>query len=150
MITGFNQQVTFPCELTLRTVDGRPHLFRHPIRELASLRSGTRHWSGTVKPGGDQVLTTGPQEAELHLEVAIPPDATLTVNVSDTPIHLTSETATVQLLVDRTSLELFANDGEVSLSRCYLPTDRGIVLTSTAPVQIAATLHTLDSIWPDR
>ena len=77
----FNQQVTFPCELTLRTVDGRPHLFRHPIHELASLRSGT---------------------------------------------------------------------SEVSLSRCYLPTDRGIVLTATAPVQVATTLHTLDSIWPDR
>ena len=28
----FNQQVTFPCELTLCTVDGRPHLFRTPVR----------------------------------------------------------------------------------------------------------------------
>ena len=110
------------------------------------------------------MLTTSPLEVELHLEVEIPDGVTVTVDVSGSPIHLTSATVdsgsspqavsgtlrTVRLLVDRTSLELFANDGEVSLSRCYLPTDRGIVLTSTAPVQVVSTLHTLDSIWPDR
>ena len=157
----FNQQVTFPCELTLRTLDGRPHLFRTPVRELATLHSGTRHWTGLVKPGDDQVLTTNPLEADLHLEVAIPPGATLTVNVSGAPIHLTSGSVTsgsepqalsgplrtVQVLIDRTSLELFANDGEVSISRCYLPTDRGVVLSSTAPVSVTSTLHTLTSMW---
>ncbi|GAA3135877.1 sucrose-6-phosphate hydrolase SacC (GH32 family) [Kribbella aluminosa] len=160
----FNQQVTIPCELRLRTVDGRPHLFRTPVRELTTLYAGTTHWSGTVKPGADKVLADGPVEVDLHLEVEIPSGAALTVDVSGTTVELTHATVTsgsepqpvsgglrtVRVLVDRTSVEVFANDGEVSLSRCYLPSGGGLVLTATAPVRVVATLHSLASMWPDR
>ncbi|GAA1571484.1 MULTISPECIES: glycoside hydrolase family 32 protein [Kribbella] len=156
----FNQQVTIPCELTLRTVDGKPRLFRTPVRELTTLYAGSTHWSGIVKPGADRVLADGPVEADLHLDVEIPSGATLTVDVSGTTTELTGTTVasqevsgrlrTVRVLIDRTSVEVFANDGEVSISRCYLPAGSGLVLTATAPVQVAATLHSLASMWPDR
>ncbi|HZX03445.1 GH32 C-terminal domain-containing protein, partial [Kribbella sp.] len=156
----FNQQVTIPCELTLRTVDGQPRLFRTPIRELTTLYSGTARWSGTVKPGAGKVLADGPVEADLHLDVEIPSGATLTVDVCGTTVELTGTTVasqavsgglrTVRILIDRTSIEVFANDGEVSISSCYLPAGGGLVLTATAPVQVATTLHSLASMWPDR
>ncbi|GAA0583661.1 glycoside hydrolase family 32 protein [Kribbella sandramycini] len=151
----FNQQVTFPCELTLRPMDGVPRLFRNPIAELATLRSGTTHWSGKVDLAHQ--LTTEPAELDLELETDLPADVTLTIDVSGTPIDLTrsqigdarlsGRLRTLRVLIDRTSIEVFANDGEVSVSRCYLPTGAGIVLRSTAAVQVAVDLHTLRSIW---
>jgi sucrose-6-phosphate hydrolase SacC (GH32 family) len=33
----YNQQMAFPCELSLRTVDGKPRLFAEPIKEIDSL-----------------------------------------------------------------------------------------------------------------
>jgi len=40
----FNQQVTFPRELTLRTTPEGPRLFRQPIRELAQLHDSEDVW----------------------------------------------------------------------------------------------------------
>jgi sucrose-6-phosphate hydrolase SacC (GH32 family) len=39
------------------------------------------------------------------------------------PVQSSSGIKKVEILVDRTSIELFANDGEVSLSACFRPTD---------------------------
>ena len=34
----FNQQMTFPCDLTLRTLNGELRLFRQPVREIERLQ----------------------------------------------------------------------------------------------------------------
>ncbi|MFI5736358.1 GH32 C-terminal domain-containing protein [Kribbella sp. NPDC051587] len=155
----FNQQVTFPCELTLRTINGRPHLFRTPIRELATLHARTTTWSGRVE--SSHVLTDSPGEIDLRIDLDIPSGATLTITVSGAPVVLTRDTVasgtaaqrlsgplrSLQLLIDRTSIEVFANDGELSISRCFLPTGTGVVLTSTAPVAVSTVLHTLKPVW---
>ena len=39
---------------------------------------------------------------------------------------LPNELKTVEILVDRTSIETFINHGEVSSSRCYLPEQSGL------------------------
>jgi len=37
------------------------------------------------------------------------------------PAPVTGHVKTVEILVDRTSIETFVNEGEVSLSACFLP-----------------------------
>ena len=56
---------------------------------------------------------------------------------------------TVEALVDRTSIEAFGNGGEVSVSRCFLPTGEGLSLTATGPgVEVRAIrAFPLKSIW---
>lgn len=56
---------------------------------------------------------------------------------------------TVEILVDRTSIETFANDGETSLSACFLPTDdRLLVECSQGPVTVRfLKVFEIESIW---
>src|SRR5262249_53695117 len=43
----FNQQMTFPCDLTLHAVNGSPRLFRKPAREIEG-RHGREHAVGDL------------------------------------------------------------------------------------------------------
>ncbi|QUQ66962.1 glycoside hydrolase family 32 protein [Kutzneria sp. CA-103260] len=155
----FNQQVTFPCELTLHTVGGAPRLFRKPVAELASLHAGGTTWSGSPAPG--KVVTLTPSTGAFHilLDAAIPNGATLTLTVFGVPIvatargvndqQLAEPLTALEILVDRTSIEVFANDGEVSISRCYLPNDSGITITASGgTVTVKSTTYKLTPIWP--
>ncbi len=55
----FNQQVTFPCELTLRSTPNGVRLFREPVRELATLHKTQDTWSDqTVKSGRNIAVGT--------------------------------------------------------------------------------------------
>jgi sucrose-6-phosphate hydrolase SacC (GH32 family) len=62
---------------------------------------------------------------------------------------VTDELSTVEILVDRTSIESFANQGEVSISRCFLPDNSGLTLTADgSPVQIhSLEVYELKSAW---
>jgi levanase/fructan beta-fructosidase len=55
----------------------------------------------------------------------------------------------VELLVDRTSIEVFVNNGEVSSTRYVLPRGNGLsVKAEGGPANIKSlTLHRLDSAW---
>jgi fructan beta-fructosidase len=57
----------------------------------------------------------------------------------------------VELLVDRTSIESFANDGEVSSTRYALPKGNGLsVKAEGGTVKINSfTVHPLRSAWPE-
>jgi sucrose-6-phosphate hydrolase SacC (GH32 family) len=120
----FNQQMTFPCELTLHA--GR--LRKWPVRELASLYAASHDClaesgelcdiSAEIAPGhawacgftvrgctvtwlaGEQCLCLGQHRA---------------------PLPLRDGRLRLRLLVDRTSLEVFGHDGEVAFSACSLP-----------------------------
>lgn len=141
----FNQQVTFPRELTLRTTPAGPRLFREPIRELASLHDGEDVWTNrTLRANQTLPLAPAGDLFRLQAEVSLDEGTTLTLNVrgskisftrtsmscSDKPVTLSTLTS-FEMLIDRTSIETFANDGEASLSKCYLPTESGLTLRAT-------------------
>jgi fructan beta-fructosidase len=141
----FNQQVTFPRELTLRTTAEGPRLFREPIRELASLHDGEDLWNNrTLRANQTLPLAPAGDLFRLQAEVSLDEGTTLTLNVrgskisftrtsmscSDKPVTLSTLTS-FEVLIDRTSIETFANDGEASLSKCYLPTESGLTLRAT-------------------
>lgn len=137
----FSQQVTFPCELTLRTTAKGLRLFRRPIREIETLQAGRDEWRDRAL-AAKQVLPLEPEGRQFHVkaDVEIAEGAKLTFNVRGVPITLTptgvssggrsgsvaERVRSVELLVDTASVETFVNDGEVSLTRFVLPKENGL------------------------
>lgn len=72
-----------------------------------------------------------------------------TVACKSRPAPVQGRIRTVEILVDRTSIEAFVNDGEVSLSACFLPTDDRLELEcERGPARIRSLrLVELESIW---
>ena len=173
----FNQQMSFPVKLTLRTLPQGIRLCREPVAEIELLHAGTRNW-----PAGDlaelaaaqfqqrfesgaisSYAVTDLREAERRLVLADEGDlfdvrmvievddgAARAVRESDgtngftievqghsveydaagqtlscmgrtAPLRNIDGRVRLQLLIDRTSLEIFGNQGEVSMSFCFLP-----------------------------
>jgi len=148
----FNQQVSFPCELTLHTTSSGLRLHRAPIREIALLHGPPDKWTDRHLNRG-VTLPLEPSGNAFHIvaEVTIPDGAKLTFHLCGANLTLTSKTfesgsarapipsplETVEILLDRTSIEAFVNHGEVSSSRCFLPERSGISVSADGtPVAI--------------
>ena len=134
----FNQQMTFPCELTLRTTPDGVRLFVYPIEAIRSLYSKSFSLENRVLEPGDNPLAHISGEL-FDIEMAIElGDATefglrlheTAVIYSDNQISCLGAKANVspidgkvalRILVDRTSIETFVNDGRVALPCCFLP-----------------------------
>jgi sucrose-6-phosphate hydrolase SacC (GH32 family) len=160
----FNQQVSFPCELTLRSTPNGPRIFREPIKEIALLHNGQDSWTNHILNAND-VWPLEPSGRLFHIraEVNIPPGARLIFNIRGVPVILTSKTVesgtrpasvfdqikTVEILVDRTSIETFVNQGEISATRFVLPHENGLsVKAEGGSVTIQSlTVYQLNSAW---
>lgn len=137
----FSQQVSFPCELTLRSTPNGPRVFREPIREIELLHNGQDSWTNRTL-NANQVLPLEPSGQLFHIKaaVSIPEGAKLTFNIRGVPVVLTAKTMEngtspasvddrieqVEFLVDWTSIEAFVNRGEVSSTRFVLPSQNGL------------------------
>ncbi|MGC8644335.1 MAG: GH32 C-terminal domain-containing protein, partial [Isosphaeraceae bacterium] len=160
----FNQQMTFPCDLSLRTFHGALRVFRKPVREIDSLHGKEHCWNDlTLKPGEPRRLEAAGDLFRILADVEIPEGSSLTVRIRGTPVTLASQSVTckskpapvtdpvktVEILVDRTSIETFVNGGEVALSACYLPADDRLELTSDrGPARVRSLrIIELRSIW---
>lgn len=149
----FNQQMTVPCEMTLR--NGR--LCKWPVHELESLRhsSGERldteaellDIEAEIEPG--RVVDCGFDVRGLTV-CYLPADGLLLVEGAAMPLPLVNGRIRLRLLIDRTSVEIFGNDGSTVCSKCHLPR------TSRQPVRFFAhgqarltelRVHELDSAW---
>ena len=141
----FNQQVTFPRELVLRTTPEGPRLFRQPIRELESLHDGEDLWTNrTLRANQTLPLAPSGDLFRLQAEVNLDEGAKLTLNIRGTKVTFTrhsmscstkpvsvSALTNFEVLIDRTSIETFANDGAASMLKCFLPTESAISLRAT-------------------
>lgn len=65
------------------------------------------------------------------------------------PASVAGGVKTVEILLDRTSAETFVNEGEVSLSACFLPTDDRLAIecTSGSATLRSLQMYPLRSIW---
>ncbi len=160
----FNQQVTFPCELTLHSTPSGPRLHREPIPEIASLHQHEDTWAAlSLKASEMKDLSASGGLYHIKITVSIPAGSTLTLTACGLPVVLTHQTIacgtdpqpvlgelkSVEILVDRTSIEVFANHGEVSISKCFLPADASVSLkASGGPVTIPSLrVFRLKSAW---
>ena len=162
----FSQMISFPCELTLHTTPDGLRVFRKPIQEIAGLHRGKDEWTYRTL-GKDETLRLAPAGQLFHLEaeVSIAEGAKLIFNLRGIPVVFTSKTIAsghnpaavqgqiqkVEMLVDRTSIETYVNDGEVSSTRYVLPKGNGLsVKAEGGAVTIhSLTVYPLNSAWPE-
>ncbi len=136
----FNQQMTFPVELSLRSTSEGLRLCRRPVREI-ELLNDTPHmyYDEVLSPGRnlipptshDLFRVTGQVELQgathfalvirgqpLRYDVAA---AHFTYKDRQIPCAPVGDRLTLEILVDRTSMELFVGEGQTSASFCFLP-----------------------------
>jgi fructan beta-fructosidase len=160
----FNQQMTFPCDLTLRTLAGSLRVFRNPAREVERLHVKEHAWDDlTLAAGESRPLETSGDLFRIRAEVEVPEGSTLSFRIRGTPVTVTGRglackgdpapvvggVRSVEILVDRTSIEAFANGGEVSVSACFLPAgDRLEVAGDRGPSRVRSLrVSELRSAW---
>jgi sucrose-6-phosphate hydrolase SacC (GH32 family) len=167
----FNQQFTFPVELTLRSTSQGVRLYRQPVRERELLRQRTQRWEQvTLQPGANLIPQTDCELFEVCAEID-PCEAQavgllvrghdLCYDLSTGELSALDKRAAValeggrlrlQALIDRTSLEVFAQDGLVSMSSCFLPeaADWNLEFYTRGGAARLVTLevHELASAWP--
>lgn len=119
----FNQQMTFPCELTLRRLDGEYRLFRYPVKEIESLwtkgdlPSELLDIDCSFEPGDERVVFSAN-----GVDVSYDPAANILSALGrSTYLEPDKGRITLRVLIDRTSVEVFGNGGRVTLSTCKLP-----------------------------
>ncbi|MES2571961.1 MAG: glycoside hydrolase family 32 protein [Verrucomicrobiota bacterium] len=160
----FSQMISFPCELTLHTTPDGLRVFRKPIVEIAKLHRGEEKWTNRTL-AANQTLRLAPSGQLFHLtaEVDIPEGSRLIFHLRGVPVVLTSTTLEsghqpasvqgrirkVEFLIDRTSFEAFANEGEISSTRYALPKGNGLWVKAEggAATIKSLTLYPLNSAW---
>ena len=146
----FNQQMTVPSELTLYSTDKGPRLRINPIQELVSLRTKTHKWTDVVLEAGENPLSG--LEGDLYdLEVEFEPAAgSVTIfDMRGYKVVYDSESQTLsscgvptalkpvhgmirlRILLDRTSIEVYVNDGRVYIPRVVFPKESNLSLRAT-------------------
>lgn len=136
----FNQQMTFPRELTLRTTPSGVRLHMWPVREISLLRGERRAWRDLALTPGQEVLAVPPGElwdGSFEIDCGAAKFVTFSIrgeairyDVEQGVLTCLGRTAAVprtagrlrlRILVDRTSLEIFAAEGLVTMCSCFLP-----------------------------
>jgi fructan beta-fructosidase len=172
----FNQQFTSPRNLTLRTTPDGIRLFMEPVKEIEKLRIPNPITFSTSLQGSDKPIQVPNLTGEL-LDIEIQFDLKL-FNASDTnnflnteifgqkisynpgtrminlagikaPLAPVNHKIKLRLLIDRTSIELFANDGIIQIAKCFVNKDPSNLTISgnkdLADVQLVA--YQLKSVW---
>jgi len=136
---SFDQQMTVPRELTLRTTEEDVRLFIEPVEELASLR-GKMDLRQNVKLAGvlpmpwidgksfdleTEIDLGSARRVGLHLfggtiEYEVE-KGQLIVMGKTAPLQPIKNRITLRILVDRISCEVFANKGIVQMAECIYP-----------------------------
>lgn len=166
----FNQQMTVPRVLTLRTTPDGIRLFMEPVEELKKLR-GREHRHADVALGAEPVKLDGVEGDLLDIEAVLElgeADAVgidvrghrieysaaareLTALGSKAPLEPEDGRITLRILVDRTSIEVFANAGRVQMANLFLPDDdkRDLAVYATGGPAKAPSVAVweLRSIW---
>lgn len=169
----FNQMVSFPRELSLRATPDGPRLLRYPIPEIAALYAKTHTLGGRLLRPGENPLAGIEHDLldiELELELLAATEVritlrgdllaydvgkkTLTMLRTTAPVAPVDGKLTLRLLVDRTSIEVFAGRGEMDMSGVFFPNPANKAFGLTVkggPARICRlAVHELRSIWGER
>jgi len=136
----FNQMILFPVSLTLRTTEEGPRLFAEPIREIQKLHKRKWQWKNkTLKPEENPLselsgelfhiqaqfkLTDAEQAGFIIRGIPVVYNAEkqeLSCQKKTAPLKPIDGKIYLEILVDRTSIEIFGNKGRV-----YMP--MGVIL----------------------
>lgn len=165
----FNQMMSFPCELTLRSTPEGIRMFTWPIAEVATLHGASASVRDRKLAPGEHLASERRGEL-LDVSLVADADAASVVELSvrgvairvdaakgrvecgawAAPVQLAEKKVKLRVLVDRASLEIFANDGEVAM--LIAPEFKGDVVQVRADggaiVVKEFVVHDMKSVWP--
>ncbi|MBN1582775.1 MAG: DUF4980 domain-containing protein [Anaerolineae bacterium] len=169
----FNQQMSFPVELTLRSTVQGPRLCFTPIQEMESLYEGKQTLGDVDLTQGAVRLPAGGHDLlDIQAEIDVQNALTIRLEIGGVPVTydvqrqelicrectVPLKTATgklgLRILVDRASIEIFAGEGLVYMPlSVMLPDSKGgcsLSATGGTARMLTLTVHTLRSIWQER
>jgi fructan beta-fructosidase len=138
----FNQQMCIPCDLSLRETPAGPRMFARPVKEISKLfgKKFSRR-SLEVKPGENPLADLSGDLFDIQAEIDSRDADGIVFNLRGITIHCDVKKQTVtcrdkqmplpiadgkirlRILLDRCSIEVFANDGQTALSIGVIPAD---------------------------
>ncbi|HUG90114.1 MAG TPA: glycoside hydrolase family 32 protein [Planctomycetaceae bacterium] len=166
----FNQQMTVPVELTLRTTDEGVRMFAEPARELETLR-GRAHAraAGPLRAGESPLEGVEGELFDLHAEFETGTAESVGLEIRGVPVEYNAREQQIhcrnvkvplkpeggvvhlRILADRGSLEIFGNQGRIAVSVGAIPPagEQGIRLTARGGEARLRSLrvHELTSAW---
>ncbi len=166
----FNQMMDFPVELTLKTTEDGPRMFARPIREITTLHGKHESWKNvTLEPGKNILSKVKGELFHLVADIALGDAREVGFDVRGTRIvyNVTAKQLSCQdrkaplaplggiikleVLVDKASVEIFANDGRIYMPmRAIHPSDNtslGIFSTGGNARIVALNCFEMQSAW---
>ena len=140
----FNQMMLFPVTLSLHTTEKGPRMFARPVREIEKIHKHKWQWnSKSLKPSENLLSGVSGELFHIRAELKVGDarqtgfvirDIPVIYDVKKQQLSCHKKTASLkpangnirlELLVDRTSIEIFGNDG-----RMYMPI--GVILADNS------------------
>lgn len=168
----FNQQMSFPSVLTLRTLPEGVRMCREPVKEIEKIQNKRHSFKDlALQPGDGPLKELSGELFDIRLEFDPGNAADVALNLRGTPVVYDAKNKQViflgksvklepihgkvelQVLVDRSSIEVFGPQGRFSMSSCFLPPpgDKKISLEAhggTAQIRLLEVWE-LKSAWPE-
>jgi fructan beta-fructosidase len=177
----FNQQFTVPRNMTLRTTVDGIRLFLEPAKELESLRitkanNFSAKLQGIENPLKVPALNGDLLDIEMVLDLKIPEtsDTTVVINTEifgqkisynvgnrkidlggvKAPLNPIDHKIKLRIITDRTSIELFANDGIVQIAKCFVNKDKvsaNMIISGIKDLaEVKLKSYQLKSVWGNK
>ena len=166
----FSQQMSIPRELTLRATPEGIRLFANPVREVAAMYEKRHRISGfEIGTGANPLAEIEGELFDIAMELEPGESRSVTLDVRGTPIVYDAAEGTlhclgksvavapagspidIRILVDRTSIEMFAAEGRYVMSYCFRPPadNRSLSLSAEGGTAKAALIEVREmrSIW---
>lgn len=166
----FNQQMNFPVELTLRNTPEGPRLYAGPVKEIEVLRTDSLSRRNLTIPPGETIIEEV-RDTLLDIEVCFQAGETgsfglvlrgipvlydakkkeLTCHDKTAPMMPMDGKIALRLLVDRLSIEIFGNGGQIYMPMGMVMEEDPVPMAITAtgaPAQVESLdVHILRSAW---
>jgi fructan beta-fructosidase len=169
----FNQQMSFPYELKLKRFPYTLKLCSEPAREIELLHDAPQTWKDLdLDPGANPLASLSGDLWDIQAEIDPGHAAEVgfrirgrkvsytvkakekRLNNGDASVGITLPAGgrlKLRILVDRTSVEVFANDGEWVMPCCFVPKpeDQGLALFADGGRAriLSLRIHRVKSIW---
>lgn len=130
----FNQMMTFPCRLTLRTTDDGVRMFAEPVKEIELLHAKKLSLDKKpIEPEKPASIATAGRLFDIRAEFTVGDAKSFGLEIggervlydaakgelAGMPLRPIDGKIRVQILVDRPSIEVCGNDGRVYLTRPF-------------------------------
>ncbi len=176
----FNGQMSFPCELSLTKFPSGYQLIRTPIREIEQLHDkGYSVKNKNLIPGltSNQIKKVSGDCLHIIAELDIKTSdnfglmlrhsnktpgteilynvkrGTLSVLGNTVPLPTIGNKLKLEILLDRASIEIFANDGKKVISNCFTPNEKALdVVFFTNGGELAIDkldIYKIESVWAE-